>query len=81
MNKTYGNIWDAIASNRQEASKYAKEIYALTISSTYSPKYFFIARDLIKLAEQLKLPEDERDKNYTGETLDIIDRKNIPSRF
>ncbi len=61
LNKTYGNIWDEIAENRKEASKYAKEIYALTISSTYSPKYFFIARDLVKLAEQLKLPEDERE--------------------
>ena len=81
LNKTYGNIWDAIASNRQEASKYAKEIYALTISSTYSPKYFFIARDLIKLAEQLKLPEDERDKNYTGQTLDSLIEKIFPIDF
>ena len=56
----YVNIWKQIAENRKAASMYAKELYALTISTTYSPAYFFIARDLIKLAEQLSLPEDGR---------------------
>ena len=50
----YGNLWQKIAENREQASKIAKELYALTISTTYSPKYFFIARDLIRLAEQLQ---------------------------
>ena len=81
MNKTYGNIWDAIASNRQEASKYAKEIYALTISSTYSPKYFFIARDLIKLAEQLKLSDEEREDIYKKDKLDSLIENIFPSDF
>ncbi len=49
----------------QQLQSYAKEIYALTISSTYSPKYFFIAKDLIKLAEQLNLPATEREESYT----------------
>lgn len=46
----YGNIWQQIAENRKAASIYAKELYALSISTTYSPAYFFIAKDLIKLA-------------------------------
>jgi arginyl-tRNA synthetase len=70
LNKTYGNIWDKIAKNRAEASTYAKEIFALTISASYSPKYLFIAKDLVKLAEQLKLPEIERSESYKGAELD-----------
>lgn len=70
LNKKYGNIWEEIAENRNEASKYAKEIFALTISSLYSPKYLFIARDLVNLAEQLKLPEAERSEFYKGVELD-----------
>ena len=81
MNKTYGNIWNEIAENREEASKYAKEIFALTISSTYSPKYLFIARDLVKLAEQLKLPEAERSDSYKGAELDSTIDKIFPTDF
>ena len=81
LNKKYGNIWDNITSNREEASRYAKEIFALTISSLYSPKYLFIAKDLIKLAEQLKLPEAERGKNYKDEKLNSTIENIFPSDF
>jgi hypothetical protein len=51
LNKKYGNIWDKITENRKEASKIASELFALTVSSTFSPKYLIIAEDLVKLAE------------------------------
>jgi hypothetical protein len=81
LNKAYGNIWNQIAENRKEASTYAKEIFELTISSTYSPKYLFIARDLVNLADQLKLPEDERSENYKGENLDKFIENIFPAVF
>jgi hypothetical protein len=81
LNKTYGNIWNQIAENRKKASTYAKEIFALTISSTYSPKYLFIARDLVNLADQLKFPEDERSENYKGENLDKFIENIFPAVF
>jgi hypothetical protein len=81
LNKKYGNIWDKIANNRKEAANYTKEIFALNISSLYSPKYLFIARDLGNLAEQLKLPEAERGENYKGEKLDSTIEKIFPSDF
>lgn len=81
LNKKYGNIWNQIADNRKEASKIAKEIFALTISSAYSPKYFFIAKDLIKLAEQLKLPDEEREETYKSEKLDSLIENIFPSNF
>lgn len=81
LNKKYGNIWNEIAYNRQEASKYAKEIFALTISSLYSPKYLFIAKDLVDLAEQLKLPETERSDSFKGEKFDSLIENIFPTNF
>ncbi|HEY6625682.1 MAG TPA: S46 family peptidase, partial [Ignavibacteriaceae bacterium] len=81
LNRTYGNIWNKIALNRKEASIYAKEIYALTISSTYSPKYLFIARDLVKLAEQLKLAEEKREAAYKNDKLDSLVENLFPAVF
>ena len=81
LNKKYGNIWAKIASNREEAAKYAKEIFALNISSLYSPKYLFIARDLVNLAEQLKLPEVERNESYKSAELDSTIENIFPSDF
>jgi hypothetical protein len=77
----YGSIWKQIDDNREEAAKYAKEIYALNISSTYSPKYLFIARDLVNLANQLKLPEEERNENYNGDKLDSLIENIFPADF
>ncbi len=77
----YGNLWQKIAENRDQASKIAKELYALTISTTYSPKYFFIAKDLIKLAEQLQLPEDKREPNYQNGKVDSLIENIFPKDF
>jgi len=38
------------------------------MSNFYTPKYFFVAKDLIELAEQLNLIEDERDDLYKKAT-------------
>jgi hypothetical protein len=81
LNEKYGNIWSEIAHNREEASQYAKEIFALTISSLYSPKYLFIARDLVNLAQQLKLPEEERGDSFKGEKLDSRIENIFPKDF
>jgi len=77
----YGSIWKKIDDNRKEASKLANEIFALFISSTYSPKYFFIARDLIKLAEQMNLPEENREDNYKKENLNNLIENIFPANF
>ncbi len=77
----YGSIWKKIDDNRKEASKYAKEMFALSISSTYSPKYLFIARDLIKLADQLKLPNEYREEAYRTERIDSLIENIFPANF
>lgn len=77
----YGSIWKKIEDNRMAASKLANEMFALSISSTYSPKYFFIARDLIKLAEQLNLAENKREEAYKKENLDNLIENIFPPNF
>jgi hypothetical protein len=77
----YGSIWKKIEDNRIEASKYANEMFALSISSTYSPKYFFVARDLIKLAEQLSLTETEREEAFKTENLNSLIENIFPANF
>jgi len=77
----YGSIWKKIDDNRKEASKLANEIFALSISSTYSPKYFFIARDLIKLADQLKLTNESREEAYRNERLESLIENIFPANF
>ncbi len=77
----YGNLWQEIAENRKAASLYAKELYALTISRTYSPAYFFIAKELIKLAEQLQLPEEDREESYKSSSLDSLIENIFPTNF
>ena len=81
LNKKYGNIWQQISDTRVAASFYAKELYALTLSTTYSPKYFYVAKDLIKLAEQLNLPETEREEAYKSEKLDSLIENIFPVNF
>ncbi len=81
LNKKYGRIWEQIAENRKAASKIANEKFALSISSTYSPKYFFIAKDLLKLAEQLKLPDEKREEAYKSGKIDSLIDFIFPSSF
>ncbi|HSL89542.1 MAG TPA: S46 family peptidase [Ignavibacteriaceae bacterium] len=77
----YSNIWDEIADSRKEAAKDAARSFAYQISNFYSPRYLFIARDLVALAKQLQLPEDERDDLYIGEELETTIESIFPENF
>ena len=77
----YSAIWDEIAESRKDAARDAGRSFAYQISNFYSPRYFFIARDLVALAKQLQLPEDERDDLYIGEELDTTIANLFPANF
>ena len=72
LNEKYSHIWDEIAKNREDASAIAKEIYGYTINSYFSPKYLFIAQNLVKLVEKLKLPSEERSREFQIENIDSL---------
>ncbi len=81
LNEKYGNAWKEIEVTRTEAAMIGKKSFAYRISSFYSPKYFFIAQDLVGLAEQLNLPEDERSENYKEESLEETINNIFPDDF
>ena len=69
----YGSIWKKIEDNRKEASKYAKELFALKVNSTFSPKYLIIAEELVKLAQN-----EEKIKSIN---IDSLAEKFFPADF
>ena len=81
LNEKYGNAWKEIEVARTEAAMFGKKSFAYRISSFYSPKYFFIAEDLIELAEQLNLPKDERSEYYKEESLEETINNIFPDDF
>lgn len=66
----YGSLWDKIADSRKQLSAISNKSFALSMNRLATPQYFFIADEVIAIAENLKLPESERDDLYVGEELD-----------
>lgn len=69
LNKKYGFVWDAIKTNLDELRKNIDESTAFAVSNFGKPVYMKIAESLIKYAQQMKLPEGERDPAYQGDKL------------
>lgn len=70
LKNQYTDLWDKLTETRSEVRTFANEFTTFQLNPLVSSKYFFIAQGLIKAAEQLKLPEDERLPEYQGEDLE-----------
>lgn len=81
LNQKYGNLWDNISSARSGMRKYTNERFALRLGRFTTPQYFIIAEQVIEIANELKLPEEERSDNYKGEQLDELIESLIPDDF
>lgn len=81
LQEKYGHLWDDIAKSRKETAIDAGRAFAYQISGFYSPAYFFIARDLVKLANQIKLPEAERSDLYKNDELKNTIENIFPGNF
>jgi Peptidase S46 len=81
LNEKYGDLWEKIDEIRSELSKISNKRFALRMSRFTTPRYFFIAEELINIAEELKKPESERDDLYVGEELDRSIEAMIPEDF
>ena len=66
----YGQLWDKIADSRKKLSEISNKSFALSKNRFTTPQYFFVADEVIAIAENLKLPENERDDLYVGDELD-----------
>lgn len=81
LRSKYGNLWNLIATNKNEAKKYVFQNAAYTINPFSSTQYFLIAKDIIKLAEALKLPEEQRTPEYKSDMLDSTIAEIFPDSF
>jgi len=81
LNEKYGDLWGKIEEIRNELRKISNEKFDLRMSKFTTPRYFFIAEELINIAEELKKPESERDDLYVGEELELSIKSMVPEDF
>jgi len=81
LNDKYGDLWRKIEEIRNELRKISNEKFALRMSRFTTPRYFFIAEELVNIAEELKKPESERDDLYVGEELELSIESMMPEDF
>lgn len=77
--KKYGHIWDAIAKTRKELAVHAGERAAF--ARLNNSQFFAMAFDLVELANQMKLPEDQRAEPFKGERLNTTINGIYPASF
>ena len=77
----YGHLWDKIADSRTQLKEIASKNFALTINQLFTSQYFFIADEIISIAENLKLPESERNDLYVGDELNNTLASLFPEDF
>ncbi len=70
LNEKYGTLFDELGAAIKQRSSFVKELWAYNNTNLGSPEYFKIAKKVIKYAEQLKLPDDERSTDYKDENLE-----------
>ena len=72
LNEKYGKLWDNIENIMNELRGLIKEQNAISYNLPDDPDYFSIAQELISIAEELKLSEEERLDEYKGSKLDDL---------
>ncbi|MCH7769897.1 MAG: S46 family peptidase [Bacteroidetes bacterium] len=81
LSKHYSNLWNQIEDIRYELRKISNKKFALSLNEFSTPTYFFIADELIIIANELKLPENERDQSYIDDELEYIFNSMMPEDF
>jgi Peptidase S46 len=81
LNILYGNLWDEIAQNRNDLKNIEYELYGLDLNPSETSEYFSMAQEIVDLADQLKLPEDQRYEYYRGSELDTTIDAIFPDDF
>jgi hypothetical protein len=81
LKEKYGNLWDKIAGIRKQLAEISNKNFALSMNRFTTPQYFFIADQVIDIAEDLKKPEGERNELYVGDELNKTLESLIPENF
>ena len=70
LRREYGGLWEEIAGLQQEKRGLFHEVQALSTRGLGRSILFAIASDVVEYAEQMKLPEEERQEKYREENLE-----------
>ena len=81
LNEKYGKIWENIEEIRSELRKISNKRFAMGMNRFTTPRYFFIAEEIVNIAQELKKPENERDSAYVGEELELSIESMMPEDF
>ncbi len=81
LNEKYGHLWNAIDNIQNEYKSFYGKIIAYQINPRVSSYYFALAKKVIRFAEQMKLPEEERDPKYKGTEIDSTIAQMFPENF
>ncbi len=79
LKEKYGDLWNKIAETQEQLGKISNKEYVLDISPYRNSEYFFLAEDVIDLANQLKIPVDQRADVFKGTQLDSTINELIPA--
>ena len=81
LNNKYSKLWENIEEIRNELREISNKRFAMSMNRFTTPRYFFIAEELVNIADELKKPESERDEAYVGEELELSIESLIPENF
>ena len=70
LNEKYGDVWNEITDLINQLRGVSEKLTALSMDPLTTSELFYVADDLVDLAYQLSLPEDQRAEQYKGEELD-----------
>ncbi len=81
LKEEYGKLWDKIAEIRSQIREISDKNFALSMNRFTTPQYFFIANQIIDIANELKKPESERNELYVGDELNQTLESLFPADF
>ena len=81
LNKRYGHIWKGLERVFKEKTENGFKEFLYSLLPYGRPQYLTMAKEIFDLAQQLKLPEEEREEKYKSGNLDTTIAEIYPDDF
>ncbi|MCW8849087.1 MAG: S46 family peptidase [Melioribacteraceae bacterium] len=81
IKEKYGHVWKSIETVINELSQYSVQNTINRFSRFIKPVYYKMAEQMIYIAEQKKLPNDDREDDYKDENLEVLIDKIYPKEI
>jgi hypothetical protein len=77
----YATVWDEIEKYQKEKAAYFIDMNAFGYKGRNTNVYYILAADLVNYANNMKKPEAEREKEFSGVALDLTKEKLALGKF